>query len=195
MFVKSQRSEFQHEQWLGLDDVTIGAEIDQRVADGGLQIGISTDRGKIKAVRFLPLYQEYGCLYCGASHPLFGLEDVDITLELVNQQRFAQHAYSEAEIRDEQLVGFSPVASGQFTEGIALLILSGNFIGFLPEHYARNWVESGQMRQLLPAHVRKTTKIRLLYGAGASETPLVSAFVGTAKKVNDALGQSSSVSD
>ncbi|MEP5759089.1 MAG: LysR family transcriptional regulator [Litoreibacter sp.] len=171
------------------------AEIDHRVADGGLQIGISTDRGKIKDVQFLPLYREYGYLYCGASHPLFRAEEKDITLDLVNQHRFVQHAYSEAEIRDEQHVGFRPVASGQFTEGIALLILSGNFIGFLPEHYARSWVEAGQMRQLLPANVRKATTIRLLYGAGASETPLVSAFVTTTKEVNDALGQSNSVSD
>jgi len=171
------------------------AEIDQRVADRGLQIGISTDRGKIKDVRFLPLFQEYGYLYCGASHPLFGLEEVDITQELVNQQRFAQHAYSEAEIRDEQHVSFSPVASGQFTEGIAMLILTGNFIGFLPEHYARSWVDTGQMRPLLPANVRKATSIRLLYGAEASEIPLVSAFAGTAKEVTDASDENGFVSD
>lgn len=170
------------------------AEIDQRVADRGLQIGISTDRGKIKDVQSLPLYQENGYLYCGASHPLFDLEEEDITQEVVNQHRFAQHAYSEAEIRDEQHVGFRPVASGQFTEGIAMLILTGNFVGFLPEHYAQSWVDSGQMRSLLPANVQKATNIRLLYGVEASEIPLVSAFVGTAKEVSEASGENGSVS-
>lgn len=169
------------------------AEIDRHVADQGLQIGISTDRGKIMDAHALPLFQEYGYLYCGAAHPLFSVEESDVTLDVVNVHRFAQHAYSEAEIRDEQRIGFNPAATGQFTDGIAMLILTGNFIGFLPEHYARNWVQTGQMRALLPTNIRKVTNIRLLYRAEASKNPLISAFVKTAKDMKDASTQNSSV--
>ena len=31
-------------------------------------------------------------------------------------------------------------------EATAMLILSGGFIGFLPEHYAARWVASGEMK-------------------------------------------------
>ena len=163
--------------------ITSAAEIDQCVADRRLQIGISTDRGKIKGTKSLPLFQEYGFLYCSNTHPLFDVDESEITLELLNKQRFAQHAYSETEILDEQTIGFSPVASGQFTEGIAMLILTGNFIGFLPQHYARSWIEAGKMRTLGHADIRKVTKIRLLYNAREPVIPAVSAFIRTAKAV------------
>ncbi|MXW85737.1 MAG: LysR family transcriptional regulator [Boseongicola sp. SB0667_bin_21] len=164
--------------------ITSAAVIDQSVADRRLQIGFSTDRGKIKGTRSLPLFEEYGFLYCSDTHPLFDVDEDEITLELLNRQRFAQHAYSETEILDEQNVGFRPVASGQFTEGIAMLVLTGNFIGFLPQHYARSWIEAGKMRELRPASIRKVTKIRLLYNAKEPIIPAVSAFVRAARAVN-----------
>ena len=36
-------------------------------------------------------------------------------------------------------------------EAIATLILSGRFVGFLPEHYAQAFVQRGQMRAVSPA--------------------------------------------
>lgn len=158
-----------------------GAEIDQGISDRRIQIGFSTDRGKVKDAKDIPLFSEFGYLYCGKNHPLFDVDDSKLTIDLLNQERFAQHAYSETEISNELDVGFLPAAAGQFTEGIAMLILTGNFIGFLPEHYARSWVDAGQMRALLPANVRKVTNIRLLFHTEASNTSLVSAFVETAK--------------
>lgn len=161
------------------------AEIDQSIADRRIQIGFSTDRGKIKGASALPLFSEQGYLYCSNRHPLFDVDEADLTLEILNEQRFAQHAYSEMELRDEHKASLSPSASGQFTEEIAMLILTGNFIGFLPRHYARSWVEAGQMRALMPANIRKVTNIRLLYYAESPVSPLVAAFVKTAKSVSE----------
>ncbi len=158
-----------------------GAEIDQGISERRIQIGFSTERDKIKGAKDLPLFSEHGYLYCSSNHLLFDVDDKKLTVEILNQQRFAQHAYSESEILNEHDIGFSPAASGQFTEGIAMLILTGNFIGFLPEHYARSWVEAGRMRALMPANIRKVTNIRMLYHEDSSNVPLVSAFVETAK--------------
>jgi len=114
---------------------------------------------------------------------LFGADEADLTVDMLNAQRFAQHAYSEAELRGEHNTPLSPSASGQFTEGIAMLVLTGNFVAFLPQHYAQSWVEAGRMRQLMPSHVRKVTNIRMLYPEEAQAFPLVSAFVDLAKTV------------
>lgn len=161
------------------------AEIDQAVADRRIQIGFSTDRGRIKGASALHLFSEYGFLYCSSTHPLFAVDDADLTLDLLNEQRFAQHAYSETELHNEHNAELSPSASGQFTEGIAMLILTGNFIGFLPQHYARQWEEAGMLRPLMPANIRKVTNIRLLYHAEAAISPLVSAFIDVAKRVRE----------
>jgi len=162
---------------------TSSAEIDQSVADRRVQIGFSTDRGAIKGAKSLPLFLEHSYLYCGKNHPLFEAKENELTLELLNHQRFAQHAYSESELRDESRTGLTPAASGQFTEGIAMLIMTGNFIGFLPQHYAQSWVEAGKMRALLPENIRKVAKIRMLFHEDAVVMPLVAAFVKTAEAI------------
>jgi DNA-binding transcriptional LysR family regulator len=52
-------------------------------------------------------------------------------------------------------------------EGIALLVLSGRFIGFLPEHYAERWVELEQMRAVRPDHMYYDSHIELLVRSSA----------------------------
>ncbi|MEO3960156.1 LysR substrate-binding domain-containing protein, partial [Chromobacterium piscinae] len=44
-----------------------------------------------------------------------------------------------------------PIATASDREGIAFLILTGRYIGYLPEHFAASWVTQGLMRPLLPA--------------------------------------------
>ncbi|WP_425417375.1 LysR family transcriptional regulator [Oricola indica] len=153
------------------------AEIDQGVSVKRLHIGVSTNRGKIRGTQSLPLFTEHGHLYCGSSHPLFDVADTEISLKQLSSQRFAQHVYSEAELRDDEKIGLTPSAIGHFTENIAALILTGGFIGFLPDHYARSWVDAGQMRPLLGDRIKKTTDIRILYHMETAGTPLVSAFL------------------
>jgi len=41
-------------------------------------------------------------------------------------------------------------ATGYDQESIATLILSGRFLGFLPDHYALDFVRQGRMRALQP---------------------------------------------
>ncbi len=165
------------------------AEIDQSIADRRVQIGISTLRGKIKDTQTQRLFTERGYLYCSKEHPLFEENDENVTLDRLNEHRFVQHGYSEAEIRDEHSFGLSPSAIGQFTENIAMLILTGKFIGFLPAHYARSWIDAGKMRALLKDQIVKTTDIQLLYHKDAISTPLIAAFLDAVKDLS-ASGES-----
>ncbi|MEG6660737.1 LuxR family transcriptional regulator, partial [Pseudomonas aeruginosa] len=41
-------------------------------------------------------------------------------------------------------------ASASDREGMAFLIMTGNFIGYLPSHYAADCVAAGMLRPLLP---------------------------------------------
>ncbi len=47
-------------------------------------------------------------------------------------------------------LGFRVMGTARSMEGAATLVLTGRYIGFLPAHYARHWVERGRMRALLP---------------------------------------------
>jgi DNA-binding transcriptional LysR family regulator len=41
-------------------------------------------------------------------------------------------------------------ASASDREGMAFLILTGRYIGYLPDHYAQAWVQQGRLRVLKP---------------------------------------------
>ena len=160
-----------------------GAEIDQSVSNRRLQIGFSTECGQVVGASSMPLFSEVSFLYCSDRHTLFSVDDCDLTVATLSAQRFAQHAYSEAEFRGEHNTDLLPSASGQFTEAIAMLVLTGNFIGFLPQRYAEALIEDGKLRKLMPDHFRKTTMIRMLYPDDCQSLPLASAFVKLAKSV------------
>ena len=53
-------------------------------------------------------------------------------------------------------------------EACAILLLSGGYVGYLPEHYASRWIESGTLRELLPRRRRKFP-IELVFRTGGRE--------------------------
>jgi DNA-binding transcriptional LysR family regulator len=46
-------------------------------------------------------------------------------------------------------------------ESNALLILSGSYVGYLPEHFADHWVQEGRMRVLVPDRIASATRFYL----------------------------------
>ena len=50
--------------------------------------------------------------------------------------------------------GLQRKATGFDQEAIATLVLSGRYLGFLPDHYAATFVQQGSMRPVLPRRFR-----------------------------------------
>lgn len=101
-----------------------------------------------KAIRNVRLLTEGQSLYCGAKHPLFDTPDTAMSRDMLALYPFVGRSY----MRDGEPSGETDFQWGAVTshmESTALLILSGNFIGYLPTHFARQWERAGQMRRLL----------------------------------------------
>ena len=80
-------------------------------------------------------------------------------------QRGAAFALNPASVLPEEKVapktgGFDSTAFVHRIEGVAFLILSGKFIGYLPVHYAAGWVDAGCMRSILPGGCKPKSKSR-----------------------------------
>jgi len=54
------------------------------------------------------------------------------------------------------------MASVANVEAAAMLILSGPFIGFLPQHYARKWLDTGELIALQPERFLRYSEISLV---------------------------------
>ena len=91
-------------------------------------------------------------LYCGAAHALFAHGDLPEPADWADLRRhaFAGLGYHSPNMEMTQQVRLTRQATGYDQESIATLILSGQFLGFLPDHYAQAFVQSGQMRAVNP---------------------------------------------
>lgn len=113
-------------------------------------------------IRMDRLFVEHMELYCGRGHPLFALDKRKIDRKLIKSQAYARRGYSTAIPYDSMFDG--PAAATAFhMEGIAHLVLSGMYLGFLPRDYAQNWVTIGNMRSLLPDECRFEVPICIAY--------------------------------
>ncbi len=128
--------------------------IERGVMDGQFQVGIIPGHRSSDTLAYTALFDETMFLYCGAQHPLFGADNTALTWDDVRRHPFAGLGYHSPNMDISQQVRLVRKATGYDQESIATLILSGQFLGFLPDHYAQGFVQSGQMRAVQPALFR-----------------------------------------
>lgn len=100
----------------------------------------------IEAVPLAPLVPQV--LYCGHGHPLFDRPDAEISKQELESAAFVARKHMEG-WRYPDGLKFKERAWTNDMEGIATLILTGRYIGYLPAPYVRVWVKEGKMRPLL----------------------------------------------
>jgi LysR family transcriptional regulator, transcriptional activator for bauABCD operon len=130
--------------------MTPPTEVEQGVLDGSLHVGVVPQASALAGLEYQPLYSERSQLYCAVGHPLFYLADS----ELPDARLFLQEAIAptfrlppEAQACYQAL---NCTASASDREGMAFLILTGRYIGYLPDHYAQQWLQQGRLRVLKP---------------------------------------------
>jgi DNA-binding transcriptional LysR family regulator len=58
-----------------------------------------------------------------------------------------------------------------------MLILTGQYIGFLPSHYAEQWVLKNQLQTLLPNALHYSSSIELVVKSGGFRSSVLKAFL------------------
>ena len=125
--------------------------IERGVLDGQFQIGVIPGHRSSDTLEYTPLFDEAMLLYCSPSHDLFdSAETAPLDWASLRQYAFAGLGYHSPNMELSQQMRMPRKATGFDQESIATLILSGQFLGFLPIHYAQSFVQSGQMRAIRP---------------------------------------------
>ena len=128
--------------------------IERGVIDGQFQVGVIPGHRSSDTLIYEALFDETMLLYCGAQHGLFKAEPVEMTWDDMRAHDFAGLGYHSPNMEISQQVHLTRKATGYDQESIATLILSGKFLGFLPDHYAEGFVRNGQMRAVQAALFR-----------------------------------------
>ncbi|MFW1889858.1 LysR family transcriptional regulator [Acinetobacter johnsonii] len=152
------------------------SDIECRVMDNRLHAGAIPLVSPLSGLDYFDLYAEKSYLYCGKNHPLFN-DAQTVTRENLKQWQaiLPNYAMTQEAIELHQLLNCSATASDR--EGSAFLILSGSFLGFLPNHYAQKWVENGDMCVILKDTLHYSTQICLITRKGKKQNVVLRNFL------------------
>lgn len=151
-------------------------EVERGVVEGRLVAGIVPVYQKREEFDYYALYEERSQVYCALGHPLFEVPDAEISSQMLKDHECVNHRYAihRDKLNFARYDSFS--ASATQVEAVALLIKTGRFIGFLPQHYAATLLAQGQFRALRPELINIVTPFNLILRHNTVRSPLVKAF-------------------
>ncbi|MDD2544885.1 MAG: LysR family transcriptional regulator [Burkholderiaceae bacterium] len=125
--------------------------IERGLIDGSFHVGVIPAHRASQSLVYAPLFTETMLLYCGARHPLFGADPSGLDWEALRAYHFAGLGYHSPNMELSHSARLPRKATGFDQESIATLILSGHYLGFLPDHYAESFERRGLMQPVQPA--------------------------------------------
>lgn len=152
-------------------------ELEAQLIAGARDIIIVPSITKRADLAYLPVCAEKQSLYCAKGHPLFVEEDKVVERDLA---RHAIVARGYLHSQDLKRLGYRQAdATVEMMEAQLILILSGGFIGYLPAHYARLWVEKGELRRLCDDKFGYESTFYAVSQRSATEKPLLRRFLAS----------------
>lgn len=122
-------------------------ELQRELLCGNLDVVIGPLQQRVEGFSYDSIYRERHALYCGRQHPLYARANGKLHLADVTGLPSVSRSYlgPDNTVLHELL---RPTAFVSNMEAQATLIMAGHHLGYLPEHYARAWVEREDLRLL-----------------------------------------------
>lgn len=165
-----------------LDDVKVNlsmstpGDIERGLLDGRLHVGAIPHISQLSGLEYHALYDEHCHLYCSSEHPLFNAQGDELSAALPTHPTVLP-TFPVPTQAMELLQQLNGKATASDREGIAFLILTGGYLGFLPDHYAAGWVSKGQMRALDQAKLAYETPISIVVPKSRRPSLILSRFL------------------
>lgn len=156
-------------------------DIEIAVLKGSLHTGVIPVHEPLAGLGYLPLYGEASQLYCAKNHPLFGKQKLP-EKEVYKHDAVAP-AYVQAPEIKKMHEPLNVVASATDREGIAFLILSGCYIGFLPVHFAERWVRDGKLMAINPETCKYITEYCATFPKRAPHNLVLETYLDELKRL------------
>lgn len=151
------------------------SQLELAVLNGVPTIGIGVSRHPLRGLKYEHLFDEKNFLYCGKGHPLFNCNGA--TDDLLETSEYVSRGYMRGSDSFAETLSCAKTATAYHDKGIAHLILSGNFIGYLPEAFAQYWVKDDAMRTIEATQYFYHTPIKLITRESRILSKLEMAFI------------------
>lgn len=132
------------------------AMIERGVIDGQFHLGIVPEHRRSESLAYDELFDETMLLYAGRGHAWFGSSANDARLGWADlrRQELAALGYHSPNMALAHRHRLERKATASDQEAVATLVLSGAYVGFLPDHYAEPFVREGRMRAVAPERLK-----------------------------------------
>ena len=141
-------------------DVIEPAQIELRILEGKADLGIGIFPYHLGELEYRTLYTETDLLVCAPDHPLAQATSRSQARHLLAESAKVSRGFLRADDLQAIHGDLSTVTAWvSNVEAAAMLILAGTHVGFLPEHYARHWISTGELIPVLPEHYRRQSPI------------------------------------
>ncbi|MGL6161563.1 LysR family transcriptional regulator [Microbulbifer sp.] len=150
-------------------------ELELEILAGRADVGINPLHSHRPGLDYQPLFHHQSLLYCGGQHPL--AESKDVSEESLTQQELAapSHAVFSGAAHLYRL--FPHKSTANHMAARLAMILSGRFVGFLPEYLAERYVQTGELVALHPERFRYRIQNAATFKRSAAEHPAVQLFL------------------
>ncbi len=146
------------------------------VLDGRLHLGIVSTPATLAGLDVHDFLKEGLYLYCSADHPLFDRDDKHISKRELAAARMAGESMDADPLR-KMRVGSRSDARANNLEAVLMLIRSGRYVGYLPDHFAQSWVDEGELRVLKPALTHVPGGLPVVTRSRARKSPQLNLFM------------------
>ena len=165
--------------------------MERGLAEGAYHLGIFPEHYRSPSLCYQPLFEESMPLYAGRGHAWFNDPPAPVGWDPLRLQALATLRDHSPNLELSQRHGLQRKATASDQEGVATLILSGKFLGFLPDHYAAGFVRQGLMRAVAPDVLAYQCQFSVVTQESPQIRRLTAAFVQTLREIHRASGGAS----
>ncbi|MFD1343051.1 LysR family transcriptional regulator [Litorisediminicola beolgyonensis] len=150
----------------------------QRIYDGLIDVGVGSFPNKLAGLTYEELYHETHSLYFAMSHPLARRDIESVSVEdlagfdVVGRGYWRDRMHGQLGLRNVKAIVYE-------IEPQLILIRSGKFIGFLPDHFADHWVKQGVLGRLPLSEAGYGCSFELVYKKAPRQGRAVRKFIDT----------------
>lgn len=132
---------------------TSATDVERNIVEGKTDLGLTAISKLPVNFTMISLFREDVGLYCGRGHPLFARPDDQIELRQISDCKMIDvTTIVSPEIKSViNLLDIKATAGTDISR--LLLVLSGNYLGFIPSALADLWVRRDRLRRLLPDRI------------------------------------------
>lgn len=164
-------------------------EMEHGIMTGELHLAVGPKHQNVGGLRYEFLFNEPNHFYCGREHPFFALPDDSITRAQLSHAAIIGRGY----ISKFDYAFFGNVqhqANVYSMDAGIMLIRSGRFLGFLPDHCARPWIAKGEMRAIQPKELRFDARFHVITRKSVDLELSATSFIQDLRHAHQASSQS-----